>query len=231
MQHPTTSPASYLQARDARRDCGWRGRDTARHPGSQRAGGGLPADSISSCPGVRTTLRRRTDVSTDNAASLTVRLQRTGVLTNRCTQHRAESRQLTRGAARHVGLRVLRPERRRSTSVRVAAGTWTNDCLRSKPRANASAVSGAECHAGAHEVPRNGPLSANERFNVARVLGGLMLHGSGTDLRPQAALALGEFAESEMHADLRWLAAFPNSCRRKDTMRGGSPREGVRSEA
>src|SRR5947208_6521545 len=99
-----------------------------------------------------TTPRRRTDVSSDNAASLTVRLQRTGVLTNRCTQDRAESRQLTRGAARHVGLRVLRPKRRRSTSVRVAAGTWTNDCLRSKPRANASALGGAECHAVAHEV-------------------------------------------------------------------------------
>ena len=85
---------------------------------------------------------------------------------------------------------------------------------------------------GAHEVPRNGPLTANERFNVAGVLGGLMLHGSGTDLRPQAALALGEFAESEMHADLRWLAAFPNSCREeRHDAGGGSPREGVRSEA
>jgi hypothetical protein len=42
---------------------------------------------------------------------------------------------------------------------------------------------------------RNGPLTAGERSSVAGTLGELMLKGSSIDLRLQAALALGEFAD------------------------------------
>jgi hypothetical protein len=42
---------------------------------------------------------------------------------------------------------------------------------------------------------RNGPLTTDERPTVAAVMGELMLHGSSIDLRLQAALALGAFAD------------------------------------
>jgi hypothetical protein len=42
---------------------------------------------------------------------------------------------------------------------------------------------------------RNGPLTAEERPPVAAVIGELMHHASSIDLRLQAALALGAFAD------------------------------------
>ena len=42
---------------------------------------------------------------------------------------------------------------------------------------------------------RNGPLTADERSTVAGALAELMLHDSSVDLRLQAAVALGEFAD------------------------------------
>ena len=42
---------------------------------------------------------------------------------------------------------------------------------------------------------RNGPLTSEDRPTVAAVMGELMLHGSSIDLRLQAALALGAFAD------------------------------------